>query len=348
MQTINKTSMSDNIVMADTTLLRGIGRINIDNSATFSSGFVINKALELPKTPFMNPLIVFCGSPNIVDVFHHDNASIRNAINYSLAYVMVSPSHKMFPSATKLFKMSFGRFCSFALKFANQSFVLNPETFDLFSKEHLGRCYCELIYSDIDAKNSFLDVRASDIDIFGECEQEKAFALPVNLEKALSNIPRKIFLVTFWDCERYFHPSLNCAYTQNIILEGSRTREVVSHRTTINNRLGFSLLDHSTSLLNASNSELRLQTNTSKMLIGERMKLNIIPNLEFPSIIDTELQTSRIDFESINYLLCCNNLDFSCCSDIHTHRKEQEVFKTIGGWQFLSTINCGVSLPYAL
>lgn len=340
--------MSNHLIMADTTFLRGIGGINIDYPATFSSGFVFDKALELPETPPMNPLVISCGFPNVTDVFHHDNASIRNAINYSFAYVMVSPSHELSPSTRKLFEVSFGRFCAFSLEFANQSFMLNPETFDLFSKKDFVACDCELVYSDIDAKNSILDVRDFDIDIFGECEKEEALTFLVNLEKALSNIPRKVLFITIRDGERYLYPSFDSAYAQNIIFETCTTRKIVSHRTSINNRFAFSLLDHTTSLLNTSNSELALQTNTSEMLIGERMKLDIIPNFEFPSIIDTELQSLAVNLESFNYLGSCRNLDFSCCSDIHSACKEQEVFKTIGGWQFLSTINCGVSLPNAL
>jgi hypothetical protein len=348
MQTINKTTMSDHLIMADTTLLRGVSRINIDNPTTSLNGFVFDKALQFPKTPLMNPLIISCGSPNIADVFHHDNASIRNAINYSLTYIMVSPSHKLSPSTTQSFEVSLGRFCAFGLKFANQSFMLNPKTFDLLSKEHLGRCYCELVYSDIDAKNSILDVRASDIDIFGECEQEEASTLFINFEQAFSNIPREVLFVAIRNGERYFYSALDGAYAQNVVFEACTSREVVSHRTSAHDGLGFSLLDHSTSLLNTSNSKLALQTISTQFFIDKRMELDVIPYFIFPSNINAELQSLAINFESSNYLRSCDNLDFSCRPDIHKDRKEQEVFKTIGGWQFLSTLKSGVSLPNAL
>ena len=330
MRTNNKTRMSSNLIMADRTFFGSVSRIDIDNSTIFPYSFVFNKALQLPKCPLMHPFVISCGSSNIAQIFHYYSASIRNTINDSLTYIMVSPCHKPRPISRELSQMSLSGFGAFSLEFANQVIVLDSEKFNLLPEEHLGRCYSEIVYADINSKNLILEVRVIGIDIFSECEQEEASAFCVNPQQAFSNIPTEVFFVTVRDTEWNLNPAFDSGQAQDVVLERCRARKIISHRTSGYNWLIFSLLDHSTGLLDTSNSELRWQS-LPELLIDEGMELNIISYLSSPSSINTELQGFSVRFDSSNYLSSCGNLNFSCCSDFHSNGKEDPIFKTFGG-----------------
>ena len=330
MRTNNKTRMPCKFIMADRTFFGGISRIDIDNPASFSYSFIFNKILELPKCPLMHPFVISCSFSNIAQIFHYNGASFKNTINDSFAYVMVSPCHKLSPSSRELSQMLLSRFCAFGLKYTNQFITFDSERFNLFPEEHLGRCYGEIVYADINPKNFVLETRAFRINIFGECEQEKTSAFFINSQKTFNNIPSEVLLVTTRNSEWNFNSAFNCGYTQDIILEGSRTREIISYRASIDYWFGLSLLDHSTGLFDTSNSQLGWQS-LSEGFVNKWMEFNVIPYFVFPSSINTELQSFAIDPESINYLLYCNNSDFSCCSCFHNGYKEPLVFKSFGG-----------------
>lgn len=323
--------MSSKLIMADRTLFGSISRINIDNSTSFSYSFIFNKVLQLPESPLMHPSVISCGSSDVAQIFHHNSASIRNTINDSLAYIMVSPCHKPSPFARDFSQMSLSRFGAFGLKFTNQFIMLNSECFNLFPEEHLGGCNSEIIYSDIDAKNSVLETRAFDINIFRESEKKETSSFGIYPKQTFSNIPSKIFFVTIRNDKWNFNSSFDCGYTQDIVLERSTTREVVSHTNSVDYWLGFSLLDNSTGLFNTGDSQLALQSTIPEMLVNEWMELDVIPDMLIPSSIDTELQPFTINFESFGYLGSCGNLDFSCYSCLHNRYKEPLVFKSFGG-----------------
>lgn len=316
--------------MADTTFFGSVSGIGIDNPTAFSYSFIFNKALELPESPLMHPFVISCSSSDIAQIFHHNSASIGDTINDSLAYIMVSPCHKLSPSSRDFFQMPLGRFSAFGLEFANQFIMLNPELFDFPSEKELIGCDCQVIYSDINSKNLILEVRVTGIDIFRECEQEEAPAFFINPQKALFYFPSEIFNITIGNRERNFNPSFNCGKAQDIILEGSRTREVISHTNIADDWLGFSLLDHSTALFDTSDSKLRWHC-LSEMFVNERMESDIIPYLISPSSIDAVLQSFTIDFESFDYLGCCIDFYFSCCSDFHIGSVGSLIFKSWGG-----------------
>jgi hypothetical protein len=51
------------------------------------------------------------------------------------------------------------------------------------------------------------------------------------------------------------------------------------------------------------------------------------------------LQSFSVNSESFNYFRSCNNLNFSCCSDVHNGYETEQVFKTIGGeFDFIPTL----------
>ena len=353
MQTRNKTRMPDKFIMADRTLSGSVGRIDIDNPASLTQSLILNKALQLPESPLMNPFVVFSILADERQIFHHNNASFPYRFYDAFADIVVSPCHKLSPSARHSFKFSFGRFCAFGLKPTNQIIMQDSFALDLFSKKHLGRCHSKLIYADINSKNSILEARAFGIDVFGKSKKEIASAFFVYGQKAFLDIPTEIIFVAVGNAEWNLNTTFDCSQAQDIVLERRTSWEVISHRYSLDYRLGFSLLDHTAGLLDASDSKLRLQSKRTQMLINKRMKFNIIPDFPVPRFVDAELQSLSVKMESLDYFLSCRNLDFSGCSCFHNINVEQLIYKpygqmSSGGWQFLSILKNGVSLPYTL
>jgi hypothetical protein len=196
-----------------------------------------------------------------------------------------------------------------------------------------------------------LEVRAFGINVFGESKNKETSTFFINSQKAFLNIPIEIFFVAIGDSERNFNSSFDSSQTQDIVFEGSTTMEVVSYACSFNYWLAFSSLNHPTRLFNTSDCELALQTHSFKFFIDERMKFDIIPNLLIPSSIDTELQPFGINFESLNYLWSCFDFNFSCCSNFHINKEEEQLFKTFRNEEeraFLPRINVWVSCPIVL
>jgi hypothetical protein len=327
MQTLNKTIMPDNFVMADRALFGCISRVDIDNSTPFSDRFVFNKALELPESPFMYPFVVLSSPSNVAYVLHNNRTSLTYTINNIPANVVVYPRHKPFPSATYFFKLSLGRLCAFGLELAHKLISLDPQPHNFVTIKLVVRSYSKMIYSDINSKNSFMEVRAFGTDVFRECEKEETPALFINSQETFLNIPTEIFSVTIRDTERQFNSTFDCSEAQDVIFEGGTSWEIIPYGNVLDYWFGFSLFDHPAGLLDTSNSELTLQPHRFKFFIDKRMKLDVIPNLFIPSSVDTELQSFRINLESLNYLRSCTDFDFGSCSNFHINSKKEVIYK---------------------
>ena len=268
---------------------------------------------------------------NPFKVLNHNGMSIK-AIHDLLANVVIAPSHKPFFSSRDAFQKPSAGTSAFTLKLGSQSFEFEFCSFDAIGAEKLlVRSNSNIIYSDINAKNSVLEVRAFSIDIFGECEHEKASAFFINSQKAFINLPSEVFFVAIWDSERNFDSPFDCGNAQDVILHRDASGEIVSHRTSLNNWLSLSLLNNPTRLFDTGNSKLRGQTSLSEGLIDERMELNIINYSSSPSLINAELQSFMVDFEGSNNLGSCFNLNPGCCSCFHCWLEDLNIYNTNGG-----------------
>src|SRR3989344_7513435 len=290
------------------TLGAGLGSmewIDLKYFNPFSDCLVSYEILQLEETPITQPVVhSFTSSQfsNPFKVLNHNGMSIK-VIHDLLTDVVIAPSHKPFFSSRDAFQKPSAGTSAFTLKLGSQSFEFEFLLFDLFGiKELLVRSYSNIIYSDINAKNSVLEVRAFSIDIFGECEHEKASAFFINSQKAFINLPSEVFFVAIWDDERNFDSPFDCGNAQDVILHRDASGEIISHRTEFNNWLSLSLFNNPTGLFYAGNSKLRRQTSLSEGLIGKGMELNIIGDSSSPSLINTELQSLMVDFESSNNL----------------------------------------------
>jgi hypothetical protein len=161
-------------------------------------------------------------------------------------------------------------------------------------------------------------IRVNDINVGAENEHKECSVESINHQQTFTDFPIfEIDLITFRNRNIEFSSSFDCRNTQDIILEGSRTREIVSHRSSVDNGLGFSLLNHSTCLFDTSNSELAWQSHLSDVEVNKRMEFDIIPDLQFPSCIYTELQGFRVNINSFSNFNRTFNFNLSTCPSQH-------------------------------
>ncbi len=312
--------------------LGSVVRFNPINNNSFSFGFVLDKALQLEETPITeNPIHSFAFSlfPNAFEVFHHNLVSVEVGNNISTD-VVVTPSHKSFFSSRDFLQQSLCGASTFGLKFTTQIFKFSFGLLD-FSRiiKPAVRTDGEVVYSEVNAQNNVLrtTVLLSGINLFRECEQEETPAFFIHPEQTFFDIPSEILFITSRDGEWDFNSAFDCSQRQDIVLEGSRTREVVSHTDSVDSWFGFSFFDHSTSLFDTSDSQLALQSIGTQSFINKWMEFDVVPDMFVPSSVDTELQSFAINIESFDYLRSC--FDSNLCSDSCSHIdiEEEQVFK---------------------
>ena len=313
--------------------LGSVVRLNLNKFNPFHLGFVLDKVLQLEKTPITNPIIHSSSEisfSNPLQVFHYDFVSTKSG-NYFLANVMINPTHEPLLFPRNLLKQSSAGMSAFALEFTSQEFEFSFNLFNFGGLEKLFiGCNSEIINPQVHPKNLILQVR-----VYGaflrECKKKKASSFFINSQKAFSNLPTEIFFITIRNCKRNFNPTFDGGNTQNIIFERSTTREIISNRTEFNYWIGFCFLDNSTGLFDTGNSQLALQSHLLEFGIDKRMKLNIISNLHSPSNINTMLKSFFIEISSVYNLLSWFNLYFSSYPDLHKKINNQDYLNTSEG-----------------
>ena len=308
--TFNKSPMPDSIsVMTNTATLGGIGRININNSDSFSQCLIFNKTLELVESPLVNPFIVSGSCSDIFQIFHDDYIAIIQTFNNIFADIVVTPSHKPIPISREIFKFSLGSSGAFRLENRNKSIMLDSQLFDIFTIKFSFRCNSDFIDPEVNTQNPVTMLRF--LDIFPEeCESEIIFTFGLS-EQTFSDFPIEIFQSIIRNFNRNFNSALNSGNTQDIIFETKTSRGIISDRNSIYNWIGFCFLNHPTGLFNTRNSQLRRQSNFSQILIDKRMELHIISNFHTPSNINTMLKSFFVKFNSFNYNFINFNLNWN-------------------------------------
>ena len=309
-QTLNKSTMPFSFnVVTDRTRLRSVSRIDINNPNSFFQSLVFNKLLQLIETPFVNPFIVFGTLPNSFQIFHDDYIAIIQTSNNRFANVVITPSHKPFPTSTHSLEFSSGSLRAFRLKNRNKSIMLDSQLLNVFTIKFSIRSNSDFIDAEVNAQNSVTMLRK--LDIFpSECKSEIIF-ISVFSQKTLPNLPIiKILQRIIRNLDRNFNSALNGRDTQNIIFEGKGTRSIVSDRNLKYVRIRFCFLNNSTSLFNTGDGKLRRQSHLSQIRINKRMQLNIISNLHSPSNINTMLESFFIEFDSFDNQIINFNLNW--------------------------------------
>ena len=324
-------------------------RFNLFHNDAFHVGFIGDEALQLEKAPVTNPIVhplsSVCFSYSF-EVFQNNLSTIEVGDDV-FAYVVVYPSHVTSFSSRYFLKQSLTGTSAFSLKLASKVFELPLGLLhNTAIKEFSLAGYCEVIYSEVNAQNDPLraTVLLNGINLFRESKNEKTSVLPINPEKAFSNIPSEVFFVAIRNFDFELLPTFEQSENEDFSFKISTPREVVSDRSPLDDGLVLSLLNHSTSLTYAGNRELGWQ-GLLKMLINKGVELDIIPNLSTPSIINTKLQSLSVSFDGFNYFRSCDNLDFSTDGCSHIDSKEQGLFKSFGNEEtgFLPYLKIGVS-----
>jgi len=325
--------------MAD---LGSIIRFDSNNFNTFSFSFVLDETLQLKEAPIAYPIVHNSASSlfsNTFEVFHYNLVSVEIGNNI-FTDVVVCPSHEPLLSTRDFFKQSLSRPCAFSLKLCSYKFEFPFDLFDFSRIEELiVGCNNQVINTEVNAKNSILQVGAFGINLFGKTKQKETSLFSIDKKIAFGNVPTiKIRLENDWDCYRYLDPTFSCGNAQDVIFEGEASSIVITDCSSLYDWFGLSLFNHFTSLSNTTDSQLGLESNVFKMFVNNSLQSKLISYLMFPSLIDTELQSFSIDFKSSDYFRFCRYLNFSGCSDLHNSNVEQQIYKAF----YQESINGGM------
>ena len=320
------------------------------HSSTFS--FILDEGLQLEEAPVANPVIHPLSSPLLsypFEVFHHNLVAVESGDNV-FADVMINPRHEPLLSSTQLPEKPFGTSSAFGLKNRTQMFELPFDLLDFGGIEKpTVRRDGKVVYSEVNTKNT-MQVRAFGIDLFGEREQEEASLLPVESQQRFANLPvsSKILLITLRNGEGKFDPLLQCCETEDVPFERCAAGEVVSHRASVDNWFALRLLHDATRLLDASDGELGLETQRTQRFINERMQPDVVLDSFLPGFINTELQSSLINFDGSEDFRRYGNLDLCGCPGLHNGQNEALIYKLNGGFGIPpQPLGCGI-LPTIL
>jgi len=296
-QTLKETRMPFCIQgIAPVTSLRGISRVDINHSDSLSQSFILDKTLELPKSPLVNPFIVFSCLSDVVQVFHNNNISFIQSTSNPLADFMILQSHKPSPSARDSLELSLSRLCAFRLNLRYFSVMFNPKLFEILSIELIVGGDCNFIDTAVHTKNPTLLVRIYGA-FCGECKCEIIFFIRAS-QKTLNNLPVKILQGIIGNLDRNLNSAPDSRDTQDIIFERKTSRRIVSNRSSFNKGFCLGFFNHSTGLFDTGNRQLRRKPKSSQIGINKRMEFDIISNSHFPSLINTELKPLLIEFNS--------------------------------------------------
>lgn len=314
--------------------LGSVVRFDSNNFNTFEFSFVLDKALQLIEAPVTNPIIHFPTSvlfPNSFEVFHHNLVSIEIGNNI-FTNVVINPLHPTSFSSRDFLKQSLTGTSAFTLKFGTQIFEFSFDLLDIIGIiEPTVRTDSKVIYSEVNAQNNVLrtTVLLSGINLFREREQEETSAFFIYPQQTLFDIPTEVFFVAVWDGEFELLPTFEQSQYQYISFEISTSWEIVSNRSMFNDGIGFSLLNHPTSLFQTSHSNLRRQfVSLPDSVINFVMEFDIIIDFMLPSIINTKLQSFSISFDSPNNFISWIDPNFSSDSCSHKVREDVELFKS--------------------
>jgi len=240
---------------------------------------------------------------------------------------VVNPSHPTSFPTTKLFQQSLRASCAFGLKFSTQisEFPFNLFDFSTIIKPAV-RSDSKVVYSEVNAQNNVLrtNVLLSGSNLFRECEQEKTSSFFIHSKQTFTNIPIEVLLVADRNIQFELLPYLEQSQNEDFSFDVSTSWEVIPNTCFFDDGLSFSLLDHSTSLSHTSNGNLGRELELlPDCAVNSIMQFEILSDFVFPRIINTELESLSVSFDSRNYFFSW--IDSNLCSDTRSHNKVEDV-----------------------
>ncbi len=317
--------------MAD---LACVDRVNSIYHDPSSFSFIGNEALQLVEAPIAEPVIHFPASPQLpypFKVFHYNPVSIK-AGNNILADIVVIPSHKPLFFSREIPKKPSAGMSAFGLQFTTQvsEFPFNLLDFTAVI-EPAVRSDSNVIYAEVNAKNPMI-TRAC-INLFSKSKQEESSAFSIYSEQAFLDLPIiEILPIAIRNIKSKGISLADSSYGKNITFELGTSWEVVSDACSVDDWLASSFLNHACCLLDAGNCQLSWQSLPPQGVIDEWMQSDIIPNLAFPSLIDTELQSLAVSLDCPDYLWSGWNLDFGYSPSNHAYIKSYKHINLTEDW----------------
>jgi len=212
----------------------------------------------------------------------------------------------------------------------------------------------EVVYSEVNAQNNVLRtvVLLSGSNLFRECEQEETPTFFIHTQEAFINLPIEVISVTSRNLEFELLPTFEQSQNKGVVFEVCTSWKVVSDRSLFDDWLGFSFLDHSTSLPNTSDCYLSREFKTlSNGVIDSVMEFEVLSDFMLPSVINTELQGFSVSLDSGNYSFGWIDSNFCSYNSSHKDYKTLNIFKCFGNEEelaFLPRLKPWVSCPKVL
>lgn len=319
--------------------LGSVVRFDSNNFNSFSFGFVLDKILKLIETPVAYPIVHPLSSTLIsysFQVFHNNLVSVEIGNNV-FAYIVVYPSHVTSFSSREIFEKSLAGTSAFGLQFVTQMFELPFSLLDVSRIiKPAVRTDGKVVYSEVNAQNNVLRtvVLLSGSNLFRECEEKETSAFLIHSQKAFINFPVEVISITRRDIEVELLPIFEQPQNKSVAFEISTSWKIVSDRSSFYDWIGFSLLDHATSLSYTSDSYLSWEFESlPDCMVDGIMELEVLSYFMLPSIINAELQCFGVSPNSGNYLWSWIDSNFGSYNNSHKNYKTLDIFKCFGGFK---------------
>lgn len=118
---------------------RGVPRINIDHRDALLGSLILNKELELPKSPramdisLLSPY--FGALSDVLEIFHRNILAFLQRLHYLFAYYVVNRSHPSPLPAGKPYQSALGASRAFGLERTPELLIMPPDMLDLLPRE---------------------------------------------------------------------------------------------------------------------------------------------------------------------------------------------------------------------
>ena len=315
--TFNSTTNTSESTMVSTTQTTARGTelrchkwIDISYRYANSLCFVRQEAAELGEAPAMHFSFSSCCFADVGQVLQDYLGDVRiDTIRDDLfAYVVVSPSSEPFLSARNDFEKSLRTSSAFSLECATKESVTTIHPVGILGcVESRSVGDCRVAYAEVDTNSCTL--LSAGVCFSVECEAEPVMSKFVSHEQSFSDLPKcEVLQIAIGNVDRYCDTRIKSAQRQEEVLSirihTSGPVKVVSDRTSIDNRLSFSFLHHTTTLFDAANCDLSGQC-FSEFSVDVRMQNDVVLDAECPRSVDAMLQSNFV---------CCD--EFVECSGL--------------------------------
>jgi hypothetical protein len=299
-------------------------RIYIVDRYSDSLSFVGYELLQLSEVPSMGSSAYSFSVPDSVQIFQDYFGFVFSDTlrDYSLAYVVVSPSSKPFLSAGNCFEQLLAVSSAFCLECTSEESVFPICSVAFFGcVESSGAGDCSVPYSEVDAHRVGSGIGAYSSTFPFEAEYEIGSSLSVFYEQPFFDVPRwcEILSEIGRDSERklvsfVYSSQMQNVFASNVLIyaDAGYSWEIVSYASSAYNGFGFGFLDNSACLFDARDAQLSWQY-LSEFSIDMRMQFDIVLDAQRPCFVDAQLQSMVVGLCGFVESIALWQFDFDAC-----------------------------------